>query len=163
MVRSVCHPPFAKSREGWGTHCVVCHRKAGPPAIHHHDSEVITESLVARSGGYVYCEGDESNYEGNGQRHIQHWQLHPRHSRTKWRESGDYDKHSTGRKQYHYRCLCRHRKYRRQRCLADTSRKLRPICGVGWPTLLHSLFFHIRTRVPHPSRRAPRSPENNIL
>src|SRR6202795_575049 len=32
MVRSVCHPPFAKSREGWGTHCVVCHRKAGPPA-----------------------------------------------------------------------------------------------------------------------------------
>src|ERR1700693_5607950 len=33
MVRSVCHPPFAKSREGWGTHCVVCHRKAGPPAI----------------------------------------------------------------------------------------------------------------------------------
>src|SRR6266853_2122499 len=32
MVRSVCHPPFAKSREGWGTHCVICHRKAGPPA-----------------------------------------------------------------------------------------------------------------------------------
>src|SRR6266403_1073041 len=32
MVRSVCHPPFAKSREGWGTLCVVCHRKAGPPA-----------------------------------------------------------------------------------------------------------------------------------
>ena len=24
-------PPFAKSREGWGTHCTVCHRKAGPP------------------------------------------------------------------------------------------------------------------------------------
>jgi len=32
MVRSVCHPPFAKGREGWGTLCVVCHRKAGPPA-----------------------------------------------------------------------------------------------------------------------------------
>jgi len=32
MVQSVCHPPFAKSREGWGTHCVVCHRMAGPPA-----------------------------------------------------------------------------------------------------------------------------------
>ena len=32
MVRRVCHPPFAKNREGWGTHCVVCHRKAGPPA-----------------------------------------------------------------------------------------------------------------------------------
>jgi hypothetical protein len=32
MVRSVCHPPFAKSREGWGTHCVVWRRKAGPPA-----------------------------------------------------------------------------------------------------------------------------------
>ncbi len=32
MVESLCLPPFAKSREGRGTPCAVCHRKAGPPA-----------------------------------------------------------------------------------------------------------------------------------
>jgi hypothetical protein len=30
--QSATHPS-RKAREGWGTHCVVCHRKAGPPVI----------------------------------------------------------------------------------------------------------------------------------
>jgi len=32
-IKYLCRPPFVKSREGWGTHCTVCHRKAGPPAL----------------------------------------------------------------------------------------------------------------------------------
>jgi hypothetical protein len=35
-----------KSREGWGTHCVVCRRKAGPPAF----NTCITVEGVPTSG-----------------------------------------------------------------------------------------------------------------
>jgi mono/diheme cytochrome c family protein len=39
IVSAASPPTFAKSREGWGTHCAVCHRKAGPPAgIHLYQS-----------------------------------------------------------------------------------------------------------------------------
>jgi|ERR1700693_4273702 len=53
MVRSVCHPPFAKSREGWGTHCVVCHRKAGPPA-----AGTTTLVTIRRSPRNIVCFSD---------------------------------------------------------------------------------------------------------